>query len=109
MHRYPLYYGKDFVQDAYFGLFVYGNSQEHIEDVFHSQLLKRNSALQDYLIAGWMKENNERADLSILKSNYLFYQKIDTDSLYSDSNKDYMIMYYFLLGAQIQDLEAVCE
>jgi len=109
VHRYPLYSKADYLQDAYFGLYTYGHKDEDVYQVFHDQILKQNSALQDYFIARWMVQNKVCNDLELLKTNYLYYKNIDSDSLYSNSTKDYWISYYELLYGAIQELEATCE
>lgn len=97
------------VQEVYFGSFIYGKSEEYLIDVFTKQLYKRNSVIQDYLIALWMAEHQYCNEIDKLKSNYKYYENIDLNSLYSDSTKLFWVSYYPFLKKEILKLEDVCE
>lgn len=108
-HRYPMRYELDYVQDAYFGLYTYGHSESELSRAFHKQILKRNSAFQDYLIASWMNDNSSCSELELLTNNFEYYKQIDLDSAYSDSTRYFYIRYYIVLGEEINIMKYSCE
>jgi|GEM_PF-2300945 len=108
-HRYPMRNELDYIQDAYFGLYTYGHNESELTRTFHRQLLRRNSAYQDYLIASWMNEHSLCLEEELLTSNFEYYRQIDLDSAYSDSTRYYYIRYYIMLGDEIDSMKLNCE